>query len=93
MSTYRLRRLFTSAPRIDDLLIFNPFGKEEEDDDDDDDDNDRVTRSIRGSVAKTLPIGSSSSMRMFKTAPRNSCASCCFLFAKVESMFDITRLI
>ena len=67
--------------------------EEEEDEDEEDKDSVRLLFPRRGIVAKTVPIGSSSSTRVFKTVFINSCASCCLQFANVGSIFAMTLLI
>ena len=67
--------------------------EKEVDEDEEDKDNVRLLFPRRGIVAKTVPIGSSSSTRVFKTVFINSCASCCLQFANVGSIFAMTLLI
>jgi len=66
---------------------------EEEDEEEEDKDSVRLLFPRSGIVAKTVPIGSSSSTRVFKTVFINSCASCCLQFANVGSIFAMTLLI
>ena len=68
---------------------------EEEDEEEEEEDKDSVRLLFprSGIVAKTVPIGSSSSTRVFKTVFINSCASCCLQFANVGSIFAMTLLI
>ena len=67
--------------------------EKEVDEDEEDKDNVRLLFLRRGIVAKTVPIGSSSFTRVFKTTFINSCASCCLQFANVGSIFAMTLLI
>jgi hypothetical protein len=69
--------------------------EDEEEEDEEEEDMDSVcSPSPRsGIVANTVPIGSSSFTRVFKTAFINSCASCCLQFANVGSIFEMTLLI
>ena len=94
---------------MDASLSFTPIVEEEKEEggnDDDDEKTDaedeeeeedkdsvRLLFPRRGIVAKTVPIGSSSSTRVFKTVFINSCASCCLQFANVGSIFAMTLLI
>ena len=71
----------------------NDAEDEEEEDEEEDKDSVRLLFPRSGIVANTVPIGSSSFTRVFKTAFINSCASCCLQFANVGSIFEMTLLI
>ena len=90
---------------MDESLSFTPIVDEEkeeklddaneveEDEEEEDEEGDSSPCPCSGIVAKTVPIGSSSSTRVFKTVFINSCASCCLQFANVGSIFAMTLLI